>query len=82
MPDTLTLSADALALIKLHLARRGDIPVGDIPVDDSTREPYRELARAGLMIASHTFVGGREARYRFTDAGWKFASLPSLEESA
>ena len=40
MPETVNLSADAMALLKLHLERKGDIPV-----DDTTRELYRELAR-------------------------------------
>jgi hypothetical protein len=66
MPDTITLTADALALFRLHLERNGDIPV-----DDSTREPYRELARAGLMVAGHSFTRGREAYYKLTDAGWE-----------
>jgi hypothetical protein len=35
------------------------------PTDD-TREAYRELARAGLMGAWHTFTGGPESLYRIT----------------
>jgi hypothetical protein len=66
MPETITLSADALALLKLHLERKGDIAV-----DDSTREPYRKLARAGLMVVGHSFTRGREAFYKMTDAGWE-----------
>jgi hypothetical protein len=66
--QTITLSDAALALLKLHLDRKGDIPV-----DDATREPYRELARAGLMVAGHSFTRGREAYYKFTDAGYDFA---------
>jgi hypothetical protein len=74
---TITLSEAALALLKLHVERRGDIPV-----DDSNREAYRELARAELMVAMHTFTGGREARYRLTDAGQEFVTTPSHVESA
>jgi hypothetical protein len=40
----LALFPAALALFRLHLERGGHLDV-----DDSTREPYRELARAGLM---------------------------------
>ena len=63
-----TLSEPALALLRLHVERKGKIPV-----DDSTREPYRELAREGLMIAGHTFTGGREAFYALTETGAKLA---------
>jgi hypothetical protein len=68
MLDTIKLSADALALLRLHLERKGDIPV-----DDTTRESYRELARAGLMVAGHSFTRGREAFYKFTDTGYELA---------
>ena len=61
------LSAEALALLLLHVER------GELPVDDSNRDLHRELARAGLMVAVHTFSGGREQFYRFTRAGWDFA---------
>jgi hypothetical protein len=80
MPDTIRLSADALALFKLHIER-----LGDIAVDDSNREPYRELARAGLMVPLHSFTRSREALYRITDEGWdrrfEFIS-PSPAESS
>ncbi len=66
--QTIALSEAALALLKLHLERKGDIPV-----DDMTRETYRELARAGLMVVGHSFTRGREAFYKLTDAGWDFA---------
>ena len=52
-----------------------------MPVDDTNREAHRELARAGLMIAGHSFVGGRESFYRFTEAGWDFANATWPEES-
>jgi hypothetical protein len=66
MPETITLSAEALALLKLHLERGGDLRV-----DDANREMYRELARAGLMLAGHSFRDGREAFYVFTKEGWE-----------
>jgi hypothetical protein len=65
--QAIDLSEDALALLRLHVER------GELPVDDSNRELHRELARAGLMVAVHTFSGGREQFYRFTRAGWDFA---------
>jgi hypothetical protein len=61
------LSPEALALLMLHVER------GELPVDDTNRETHRELARAGLMVAVHTFSGGREQFYRFTREGWDFA---------
>jgi hypothetical protein len=76
MPETITLSADALALLKRYAES------GDIPVDDSNREACRELAAAGLMVAGHTFTGGREVFYRCTEIGWRLATAPSPSESA
>jgi hypothetical protein len=73
VPDILTLSDDALALLKRHLERKGDIAI-----DDSNREPYRELARARLMRAGHGFRDGREAFYVFTKEGWARRSLTSV----
>jgi hypothetical protein len=63
---TIALSDAALALLLLHVEN------GELPVDDSNRELHRELARAGLMIAVHTFSGGREQVYQFTREGWDF----------
>jgi hypothetical protein len=60
------LSASALALFRLHVERHGDITV-----DDTNRATYRELARAGLMRAGHTFTGGDESMYRLTKAGFE-----------
>ncbi len=73
------LSNSAQALLRLHLVRE------NLQVDDSNREAHRELARAGLMEAVHTFVWGRESRYRFTAEGWRYANglsnlAPSPEE--
>jgi hypothetical protein len=64
---TIALSDAALSLLLLHVEH------GELPVDDSNRELHRALARAGLMIAVHTFSGGREQFYRFTREGWDFA---------
>jgi hypothetical protein len=59
MPATDTLSEAAVSLFRLHIA-----------VDDSTREPYRELARAGLMVAGSTFRDGEESTYCLTKTGY------------
>jgi hypothetical protein len=61
---TMTLSEAALALLRHRLATK------DNRVDDSNREAYRELARAGIMYPVSGFVGGPEASFRFTDEGW------------
>ena len=81
--ETITLSDDALALLRLHAERQGGIAV-----DDSTREPYRELARKeGLMIAGHSFTGGRESSYPLTETEKPLATVlgrlpaPALAES-
>jgi hypothetical protein len=62
----LALSPAALALFRLHVERGGHLEV-----DDSTREPYRELARAGLMRAGHTYTKGDESIYRLTKEGFE-----------
>lgn len=76
---TATLSPAALALFRLHVERRGQVPV-----DDSTRGPYRELARAGLMRAGSTFRDGPESIYRLTQEGFerKAELLACAKESA
>ncbi len=56
----------ALAQFRLHIERRGDIMV-----DDSNRKPYRELARAGLMVAGNSFAGGQESVYHVTKLGFE-----------
>ena len=76
-PLNTSLSDAAVSLLQLHAARKGDIAV-----DDSNREAYRELARAGLMIAGHSFTEGREAFYRLTEIGHKIATATWLSESA
>jgi hypothetical protein len=76
MSVTNTLSPAAQALLKCYAES------GDILVDDSNREACRELAAAGLMVAGHTFTGGREVFYRCTEAGWRIATAQSRAESA
>jgi hypothetical protein len=65
MSMTKTLSEAAVSLFRLHIERKGHIAV-----DNSTREPYRELARAGLMMAGSTFRDGEESIYCLTKAGY------------
>ena len=65
--ETTALSPAALALLLRHVEQP------ELPVDDANRGPHRELARAGIMVAVHTFSGGREQFYRFTRDGWDFA---------
>ncbi len=67
---TVTLSDAALALLRQHAEQQGSIPV-----DDSTREPYRESAREGLMTVGHSFTGGRETFYALTETGKKLATV-------
>ena len=38
---------------------------------------YRELTKAGLMIAGHSFRDGRESFYALTETGWDFINVPS-----
>jgi len=66
MPETITLSADALALLRQHVEQHGQIDV-----DDSNRRIYQELARAGLVVAGHSFTGGDESVYRLTKLGFE-----------
>jgi hypothetical protein len=62
---TITLSPAALALFRLHVERHGQIEV-----NDTMREAYRELARAGVMVAVSTYAGGPESAYRVTKLGF------------
>lgn len=75
MPATLTLSTDAMTLLRLRLARQS------VDVTDETREAYRELAQAGIMMPISTFAHGEESRFMFTQEGWarreEFLSVPS-----
>ena len=61
------LSETALGVFRRFIERNGDLAV-----DESNREAYRELAREGLMIPGHSFASGRESFYALTDAGKKF----------
>jgi hypothetical protein len=60
------LSKESLALFRRHIERRGDIVV-----DDSNRETYRELGRAGLMVATSSFAGTEESMYHVTRPGFE-----------
>jgi hypothetical protein len=73
------LSAEALALLKLHLERHGQIDV-----DDINRGIYRELERAGIMAVGHSFSEGRNSIYRLTKKGFerKAELLACAKESA
>lgn len=64
--QTISLSQAAMALFRRHVERQGDVVV-----DDSTRETYRELAQAGLMVSVSTYAGGPESAYRLTKAGFE-----------
>ena len=66
MLNSATLSPPALALLRLHLERHGQIEV-----DDTNRETYRELERAGIMAVGHSFSGGRDSIYRLTKDGFE-----------
>ena len=74
-----SLSRNALALFRLHIERRGQIEV-----DDTNREIYRELASAGLVAVGHSFSAGRDSIYRLTKEGFerKAELLASAKESS
>jgi hypothetical protein len=59
------LSKEALSLFRLHIERRRTIDL------DANRETYRELARAGLMVAGSSFAGGDESVYHVTKLGFE-----------
>jgi hypothetical protein len=61
---TLKLSDAALVLFRLHLEQRRTIDV------DTNRDAYRELARAGLMVAGNSFAGGDASVYHVTKEGF------------
>jgi hypothetical protein len=65
MPEAITLSPAALSLFRRHVERHGRVEV-----DDATRPLYRELARAGVMVAVSTYAGGPESAYRVTKLGF------------
>jgi hypothetical protein len=64
MSETVTLSDVALAVLRLRISGQ------EVEVTDETRDAYRELAEARLMVPVHTFTGGRDSHYRFTEEGW------------
>jgi hypothetical protein len=63
--EPVMLSKRALALFREHLEQRRTIDV------DTNREAYRELARAGLMVAGNSFAGGDESVYHVTKEGFE-----------
>jgi len=65
MPDTITLSDAALALLRHRIATKDD------EVTPENLEAYRELARAGIMIPLSTFTKGPESLFKFTNEGWE-----------
>jgi hypothetical protein len=71
------LSERALALLRFRVER------GSRHVDDSNRDAYRELARAGIMYPVSGFISGPEYLYRFTDEGWerRFEFLRDAKET-
>jgi hypothetical protein len=75
--ERILLSSAALALFRLHVEQRRTIDI------DTNRETYRELARAGLMVAGHSFAGGDESIYRLTKEGFerKAELLASAKEA-
>jgi hypothetical protein len=54
MVKTVPLSEFALALFRSHVEREGRIDV-----DDSNRDAYRELERAGLVMNCRPFTGNQ-----------------------
>jgi hypothetical protein len=75
---TMSLSDSAIALL------RSRIDGGSREVNDSNRESYRELARAGIMYPVSGFTSGPEYLFRWTDEGWerRFELLGCAKESA
>ncbi|WP_165233286.1 hypothetical protein [Aquisphaera insulae] len=63
------MSDHALAVFRQFVEENGNLPI-----DDSNREAYRELAREGLMIPGHSFTRGWNF-YALTDAGKKFVTV-------
>jgi hypothetical protein len=79
LAESVQLSASAISLFRLHVER-----LGDVDVNDSTREAYRELAGHGLMMAGSTFRDGPESVYVLTREGFerKAELLACAEENA
>jgi hypothetical protein len=75
LPESVRLSASAVTLFRLHVERQGNVKL-----DDSNRDAYRELESAGLMLLSRPFVGERV--YRLTRNGFeRKAELLAQSES-
>jgi hypothetical protein len=74
-----TLSAEALALFRLHIERRGNISI-----DDGNREAYRELERAGLMTLGNSYRDGPASVYLVSKLGFERRAelLACTKESA
>lgn len=62
-----SLSETALSLLRSYR--------GDIETSDANREACRELASYGLLVAGHSFTGGRESFYRMTETGVKLLDV-------
>lgn len=75
MTPTIALSERAVALIRRRL-------LGEREVTPENLEAYHELARAGILVAGHSFTGGRESVFKFTEEGWSFAKATWPGESA
>ena len=75
---TLALSPAAVALFRRHVEARRTLDL------EKNRDAYRELARAGLMVAGNSFAGGVESVYSLTKEGFerKAELLARAKESA
>lgn len=74
--ETTTLSEAALTLLRRRVSGER------VPVTEETRPAYRELTGAGIMVSGHSFTGGRESVFKFTEAGWDLVTATWPEESA
>jgi hypothetical protein len=61
---TIALSEAAVSLLRLHIRQQGQIDV-----NETNRESYRELERAGLVMLGRPFTG--EPRYHLTPEGFE-----------
>jgi hypothetical protein len=66
--ESARLSDAAVALLRRHYECEAGLPV-----DDTTREAYRELEAAGLVLLSRPFIGPR--LYVLTKLGWKLEDV-------
>ena len=73
------LSRAALVLFRLHIERRGNILI-----DDTNREAYEELERAGLMTLGNSYRDGPGTVYLVSKLGFerKAELLACAKESA